>query len=207
MRREAVAGWLIGLFAAWQLVFPVLANLLEFVPVRPPDDEPLERTQRYGRFTSDDTLQSVVEHLGVGVGWYAQITGQEQGWDMFTPGFPPHTVVPLAELTLPDGTNRRVFSRFDPLAFRQPWLRPPFVFGREFNVEANLFMPFWHFDPRGKSDLSGVVTENRELLARWLDWQRRRCGATDARLVLRFLPQHGGEPVELPVPHPPADGP
>ena len=212
---RAVAGWCVGLFAVWQLVFPVLANVLEFVPIRPTAGDrnpPLESTQRWGRFTANDTAQSSAEGVGYGVAWYAQLTGQEHGWDMFTPGFPRYTVVPFAELDAPDGRTTRVYSRFDPVAFPQPLLRPPFVHDREFNYEANLFMIAWHFDPklpadrRDQPDLPKKVRENEELLTRWLAWQRRRFGdATEVRLMLRYLPvaKPGqrpitGEIIELP---------
>lgn len=206
-RLRALAGWGLGLFAVWQLVFPVLANLLEFVPLRPTagdQNPPLESTQRWGRFISNDRLQSGAESLGYGLAWYAQLTGQEHGWDMFTPGFPPYTVVPFAELEFPDGRTLRAESRFDPVAHPQPWLRPPFVHDREFNYEANLFMLAWHFDPKrpadgpDQPDVVRKVRENEQLLLRWLRWQRRRHGdASEVRLMLRYLP----------VPPPGAAGP
>lgn len=192
---RSIVGWLLGLFALWQLIFPVLANVLEFVPIRPSagvQTPPLESTQRWGRFTSNESLQTTLECIGYGVAWYAQITGQEQGWDMFTPGFPAYTVVPFAELDLPEGQTVRVDSRFDPCKFRQPWIRPPFVYDREFNYEANLFMIAWHWDPErpptGK-DLPQKVRDNEELLMRWLRWHsQRRSDAIEIRLMLRYLP-------------------
>ena len=212
---RTAAGWLVGLFAVWQLVFPVLANVLEFVPIRPTagdQNPPPESTQRWGRFTSNDTLQSSVEGVGYGVSWYAQLNGQEHGWDMFTPGFPPYTVVPFAELDTADGRTVRVHSRFDPVEYRQPRMRLPFRHNREFNCEANLFMLAWHFDPKlpadhpRQPDLPKKVRENEELLTRWLKYQQRRHGdATEVRLVLRYLPMakpgaagDAGEPAEVP---------
>ena len=204
---RTAAGWLVGLFAVWQLVFPVLANLLEFVPLRPTAGDlhpPLESTQRWGRFTANDTVQAAVEAVAFRVVWYAQLTGQEHGWDMFTPGFPPSTVVPFAEVDTTDGRTVRAFSRFDPLAFRQPWLRPPLLHDREFNYEANLFMIAWYFDPQqpadrqGQPDLPAKVRANADLLTRWLTWQSRRHGdPTEVRLMLRYL-SPTGEVTELP---------
>ena len=108
---------LVGLFALWQLAFAPLANLWEFIPRRPTEADSypeLSTTQRWGRFTDNERLQYTSEFAGDMLALYAEVTGQDQGWNMFTPDFPPHTVVPVAELHFADGTTARVASRFAP---------------------------------------------------------------------------------------------
>lgn len=197
---------LVGLFALWQVVFPVLANLWEFVPRRetPEDRYPeLSTTQRWGRFTSVTELQWTSEAAGDVFGFWGEVTGLDQGWNMFTPDFPPHTVVPVAELHFPDGTTARVASRFAPADPDRPRVRWPLVHDREFNYEANITMLGWHADEdtvRAKADVWSKFPErvraNNELFSHWLGWKTRAYlkanpGApapVEVVMVFRYIP-------------------
>jgi hypothetical protein len=209
--------WLVGLFAVWQLAFPLLANLMEFVPLRPTaydTDPPIETTQRWGRFTDVEPVQRAGEALGYTIAAWGEATGQEQGWNMFTPAFPPYTVVPVAEYHFPDGTTDRLASRFDPPDPAHPRSRFPMVYDREFNYEANVFMLAWHCHPETLREqpeawarLPERVRENESLVTRWLGWKTRRYAAahpekpapTEVVLVLRYIPT----PLPDGRPHPP----
>jgi hypothetical protein len=179
-------------------------NVIEFVPVRPTRfdvDPPLETTQKWGRFTEVGPVQWSADFLRrVLVAW-AELTGQDQGWNMFTPEFPPYTVVMIAELHFPDGTTDRVASRFYPPA--RPGVRPPMVFDREFNYEANIFMLGWDTYPESREERADVwgnlptkVRDNDDLIQRWLVWKAKQYAAAhpekpkpaEVVLVLRFIP-------------------
>src|SRR5437763_2488234 len=102
--RPGVLPRLVGLFAVWQLVFIPLMNVIEFVPVRPTRydvDPPIESTQKWGRFTAVEPVQSTADSLRRVLVVWAELTGQDQGWNMFTPEFPPYTVAMIAELHFP----------------------------------------------------------------------------------------------------------
>src|SRR5262245_26512301 len=89
--KPGVVPWLVGLFALWQLVFPILTNLMEFVPLRPTKydlNPPFETTQKWGRFTDFEPLQITGEVVGRIVTAWGEFSGQDQGWNMFTPAFP-----------------------------------------------------------------------------------------------------------------------
>jgi hypothetical protein len=169
--------WLVGALALWQIVFPVLANAWEFVPRRPTpaDSYPeLSSTQRWGRFTALDGVQYASEVAGDVFTFWGEVTGQEQGWNMFTPDFPPYTVVPIAELHFANGTTARVPSRFAPGDPEHPGMRWPLVHDREFNYEANITMIGWNGEkPEVGARLPDRVRDNNELLAHWLAWKVR----------------------------------
>ena len=181
--KAGILPWLVGAFALWQVVFPVLANLWEFIPRRPtPADHypELSTTQRWGRFTNVEGIQRASEIPGDAFTFWGEVTGQEQGWNMFTPDFPPHTVVPIAELHFAGGTTARVPSRFAPDDPDRPGMRWPLVHDREFNYEANITMLGWHADeatvakkPEVWSKLPDRVRDNHELISHWLAWKMR----------------------------------
>lgn len=204
--RSGPLPWLVGLVALWQLAFAPLANLWEFVPRRPtPADHypELSTTQRWGRFTDAESLQRASEIAGDALAFYGEASGQEQGWNMFTPDFPPHTVVPVAELHFADGTTARVASRFDPPDVAHPRPRWPLVHDREFNFEANITMLGWHAEPDAVAarpevwrKLPDRVRDNHELIAHWLKWKTHvyRAVHPDAPepvavvLIFRYIP-------------------
>lgn len=204
--RSGPLAWLVGAFALWQIAFPVLANLWEFVPRRPtPADDYPERstTQRWGRFTDRDALQSASETAGDALAWHGELTGLEQGWNMFTPDFPPHTVVPIAEIHFANGDTARVESRFSPADPDRPGMRWPLIHDREFNYEANITMLGWHADeavvaarPEVWSKLPDRVRDSHELITRWLRWKLNTHRAANPAsgevaevvMVFRYIP-------------------
>jgi hypothetical protein len=175
--RHGRLAWLVGAFALWQIVFPVLANGWEFIPRRPApaDSYPeLSSTQRWGRFTGWDGVQYASEVAGDAFTFWGEVSGLEQGWNMFTPDFPPYTVVPIAELHFADGSSARVASRFAPADPEHPGMRWPLVHDREFNYEANITMIGWFGEkPEVGARLPERVRDNNELLIRWLAWKTR----------------------------------
>jgi hypothetical protein len=213
--RPGIVPWLVGGFALWQLVVIPLVNLFEFVPLRPTrfdTDPPIETAQRWGRFTESERLQQAAEGVGYFLAAWAEATGQDQGWIMFTPGFPPHTVVLAAEFRFPDGTTDRSCSRFYPADLANPRPRWPVIDDREFNFEANIFMLAWDCDPRSLAErpeewkkLPERVRENEHLVTAWLRWQSNRYRAahpekpepTEVVLLLHYIP--------TPLPGEPAD--
>jgi hypothetical protein len=202
--RPGVLPWLVGAFALWQLAFFPLANLSEFVPQRPgPHDvnPPIESSQRWGRFTDREPVQAAAEVAGHVLASWAELTGQDQGWVMFTPGFPPYTVTLAAEFHFPDGTTDRIESRFEPGPAGR--FRFPVVHDRAFNHEANIFMLAWHGHPRSFAEQPEVwrqlperVRENDALVTRWLAWRAKQYAAahpdrptpTAVVAVLRYRP-------------------
>lgn len=215
--KPGVLAWLVGAVAVWSVAFPVLANLWEFVPRRPtPADHypELSTTQRWGRFTDSDTAQRASEVAGDVLAFYGEVTGLEQGWNMFTPDFPPHTVVPVAELHFANSRTARVESRFAPRDPDRPGMRWPLVHDREFNYEANITMLGWHATeealaarPEVWSRWPDRVRENHELVSHWLKWKSNahRAANPDAPeplavvLIFRYIPTR--------LPHEPRDAP
>ena len=177
---------------------------------------PIESAQRWGRFTSADWLQESAEEIGYGLAVWGEATGQDQGWNMFTPGFPPHTVVLAAEFRFPDGSVDRSYSRFNPGDPARPIPRWPIIDDREFNFEANIFMLAWECDPQSIDaqperwrQLPERVRENEHLVAAWLRWQLKRYRESHPEkpepevvtLVLRYIPTPlPGEPRRLDAP-------
>jgi hypothetical protein len=137
--RRALAV-LVGLFATWQLVFIPAANLIVFVPRRA--SAPLEPAsheyQVRGTFTSFEPLQRTVDRAGDAVEFWAEASGQVQGWSLFAPGPPPYSVIPAAEFQFADGTSDTALSPFEPADKLNPPLRAPLFDNRAFNTEASL---------------------------------------------------------------------
>ncbi|MBP3957507.1 hypothetical protein J8F10_19850 [Gemmata sp. G18] len=215
--KPGIVPWLIGLFALWQIAFPPLANLFEFIPRRSTlaDEYPeLSATQRWGRFTNNDAVQSASERAGDVFALWGEVSGQEQGWNMFTPDFPPHTVVPIAELRFADRPNVRVESRFSPPDPDHPRPRWPLIHDREFNYEANITMLGWHADPETVAARPEVwkrlpdrVRDNQSLICHWLAWKMRSYQTanpgtptpTEVVMIFRYIP--------TPLPHAPPGAP
>lgn len=213
--RPGILSWLIGLFVLGQLAVIPLINLFEFIPLRPTRydiNPPVETAQRWGRFTHIDWLQESGETIGYFLAAWAEATGQDQGWIMFTPGFPPYTVVLAAEFRFPDGSSDRVDSRFNPTDLAHPGPRWPVINDREFNFEANIFMLAWDCDPQSLAEKPEVwralperVRENEPLIRAWLRWQLLRYRRANPEkpepvevvLMLRSIPTPPpGEPAD-----------
>src|SRR5437764_15333300 len=114
-RRALAVG--VGLFALWQLVFLPAANLIDFIPRRPGphDTDPvMDAYQERGTFTTVEPLQRSVEVAGDVLDFWSEATGQDQGWSLFAPGSPPHSLFQSVELRFADGEVVEVRSRFEP---------------------------------------------------------------------------------------------
>jgi hypothetical protein len=139
---------LLGIFVAWQLVYLPAANLFQFVPLRVRADSgdiPLN-LQRVGRFTDDDGLQSFADAAGAGLTRYAEISGQIQGWRLFTPELPPYSVVLVTRLEYGVGRTVDMVSPYGP-ADDPPFVRLPRSDLRPFYFEANVGLGPWAVTP------------------------------------------------------------
>jgi hypothetical protein len=146
--RRALAV-VVGLFAAWQLVFIPAANFIDLVPRRvgPPLEPIADSHQQRGTFTTNEPLQRTADVAGDVLDFWSQVTGQEQGWSLFAPGMPPYSVVPAVELRFADGSSDTLLSPFEPADKLNPRLRPTLIDNRPFNVEAQLMYPVWFAPP------------------------------------------------------------
>jgi len=114
----------VGLFVLWQLIFLLAANLIDSIPRRPGphDNNPsLDPFQQWGRFTDNEPLQRSAEVVGDVLDFWSEVSGQEQGWRLFVPGNPPHTLFPRSSCD--SRTGRR--SRSDRVSSRPTWRTPP----------------------------------------------------------------------------------
>ncbi len=206
--RRALAV-VVGLFASWQLVFLPAANLIDFVPRRlgPPLEPIRDGYQEPGTFTSVEPLQRTAEVTGDVLDFWSEFSGQEQGWSLFAPGFPPYTVTPAAEFVFADGTSDTALSPHEPLDKRNPRMRPPLLNNRVFNIEAQLIYPVWFAPPEA---VESAPDQYRRLPNTARTWR----GVMRAWLALRlkeYRAAHpdGPEPVAvilkhrfIPTPHP-----
>ena len=151
----------VGLFAAWQLVYIPAANLIDFVPRRvgPPLEPITDPYQQRGTFTAVEPLQRTVDVTGNVLDFWSEVTGQEQGWSLFAPGMPPYSVVPAVEFRFADGTSDTALSPYEPADKLNPRLRPAMVDNRPFNVEAQLTYPVWLAPPEEVARLSASPEE------------------------------------------------
>jgi hypothetical protein len=213
--RPGVLPWLVGLFALWQLVFIPLANAWHFVPQRPdPNDlnPDMDTNQTRGSFTTAEPLQQSAEAVGDVLAFWAEVSGERQGWSMFTPGFPPHTLVPVVELRFPDGSTDRIRSRFEPIDPDRAGVRPPLLFDRPFNFEVQLTVAAWYADEtslRDRPDYWSALPErirpHERRVRQWLAWHVKNYRAAhpdtpdpvEVTLITRFistpLPSERGE--------------
>lgn len=204
--RPGVLPWLVGLFALWQLVFIPLANAFHFVPLRPrPSDlnPDMDKNQTRGSFTTIEPLQRGVEVVGDVLAFWSEVSGEQQGWSMFTPGFPPHTLVPVIELRFADGSTDRIRSRFEPADPQHAGIRAPMVYDRPFHFEVNLTIAAWYCDAASRRDrpeywsaLPERIRPHERRITQWLAWQVKnyrealpeKAEPVEVVLITRFIP-------------------
>ncbi len=155
----------VGLFAAWQLVYIPAANLIDFVPRRVgPPLEPLSDTyQRRGSFTTSEPFQCAADAAGDVLDFWSEVSGQEQGWSLFSPGMPPYSVIPAVEFRFADGTSDTRLSPFEPADKLNPRLRPTMIDNRPFNIESLLMCPVWFAPPEEVARLYAPEEEVAQL--------------------------------------------
>jgi hypothetical protein len=139
-QKCCVAKWkaaLLGGFVCWQLFYLFATNALQFVPIRVPADpgDALLNLQSVGRFTTDDRLQTLADAAGAGLARYSEVSGQIQFWKLFTPEFPPHTIVLVTRAEFRDGRVADVVSDYAPPE-EVPAVRVPRRDVRPFQFEA-----------------------------------------------------------------------
>jgi hypothetical protein len=209
--RRALAA-LLGLFAAWQLVYLPAANLIDFVPrrVAGPDPEPMkDGYQKRGTFTAVEPLQRAADYTGDALDFWGELSGQEQGWSLFAPGVPTHTLFAATEFRFADGTSDTVLSQFEPADKANPPYRPP-LYDRPFNFEAQFTYLAWFASPEAVEkhpdafrELPESMRVWRPQIRAWLAWQLKQYRAahpergtpTEVILKHRFIPTpNPGEP-------------
>lgn len=172
---------LVGLFAAWQLVYLPAANLVSFVPRRP-SGPPLEPVgsgyQTKGTFTAFEPLQRTAERAGGALDLWSEASGQEQGWALFAPGTPPYSAFVAVEFRWADGTSDTVLSQYEPHDHANPPARPPLLHNRRFNYEMQFVYPVWYASPEFVAerpelwaDLPDFVRAWRAEIRAWLGWR------------------------------------
>ncbi len=146
--RRALAA-LVGLFAAWQLVFIPAANVIDFVPRRvgPPLEPVGDYYQQRGTFTDVEPLQATADGIGAALDFWAEASGQDQGWSLFTPGVPPYSVIPAVEFRFAGGMTDTVLSRFERADKTDPPFRTILLNNRLFNTESQLMFLVWYAPP------------------------------------------------------------
>ncbi|MDB5305969.1 MAG: hypothetical protein JWO38_171 [Gemmataceae bacterium] len=211
-RRVLAVG--VGIFALWEIVFLPAANLIDFVPRRsdPHDTGPsLDPYQKRGAFTTAEPLQRAAEVAGDVLDFWSEATGQEQGWSLFSPGCPPHSLFQAVELRFPDGGVVEIRSRFEPTDRLNPSPRMPLVHDRVFNFEALLTTPggfcstesLKEYPEMWSRELPPTVRDHYRPLLAWLRWHVReyrktnpdRGGPAEVILKYRYIPTRlPGEP-------------
>ncbi|MBY0460261.1 MAG: hypothetical protein K2V38_23340, partial [Gemmataceae bacterium] len=174
-------GALVGLFAAWQLVYLPVANLIVFVPMRPtsaPVEPIVNPYQAKGTFTNSEPLQRTAEGAGRVVELWSEFSGQEQGWSLFAPGTPPYSVFTAVEFAWADGTTETLLSQYEPRDYLNPPARAPLVHNRHYNFEVQFVYPVWYAGPEAVAehpehwaDLPDVVRSLQSELRAWLGWR------------------------------------
>jgi hypothetical protein len=159
--RPSVAAVCVGLFALWQLAYLPLANLIDFVPRRAIEPQPEvfgDPCQDRGTFTRVEPLQRAAERAGDVLDCWAELSGQEQGWGMFTPGPPPYSCFVAVEFRFADGTRDTLLSRYEPDHLR-PGFRTPLIHDRAFNFEMRFTFDAWYLP-------NDQIAEHPDLYAR-----------------------------------------
>ena len=173
----------VGLFALWQMAFLVGDNAIDFIPRRPAptDINPSMRFyQEYGAFTSVEPLQRGVEKVGDVLDFWSEITGQQQGWSLFAPGFPPHTIFPAVEFHFPDGTSETLRSPYEPPDLNALGVRAPLVHTRMYNIEIQFAVNGWVCTEESLRDrpevwkaMPNTVRDGHAATLAWLKWRTR----------------------------------
>ncbi len=156
---------LLGLFVCWQLFYLPAANLIHFVPLRvpaEPGDTPLN-LQSVGRFTANNPLQSLADTVGAGLARYSELSGQIQFWRLFSPEFPPRTIVLVTRARMPDGREVEIASPYSP-SDSLVSIRFPRLDVRPFQFEASAGLGPWAVTP---SRVAQEPEAARQLTVEW----------------------------------------
>jgi len=195
----------LGLFIVWQLVFLVLANLLEFIP---------HRARRLDEFTGYRerpaelvNAKPAVHVLAAVADCWAQLTGQYQMWWLFAPNFPPQATFPVVELRWDDpaagSAPVRLLSSLEP-ANTASYFRPPTSADRLLHYEMNLCLGLMYWDEptdpaeveMWKKLLGDIVRCQWKSIRAYLRWRTNEYLADhpdlpppdEARLLVRIYP-------------------
>lgn len=99
-RRPTPAQVILGLFILWQLFFIPAANLFEFVPHRPAQNDELTELPELASGTQCPS--KVLGTVASALDRWAECTGQYQVWWLFAPHFPSQVAFPAVELRWDD---------------------------------------------------------------------------------------------------------
>jgi hypothetical protein len=148
--KPTVGQVLLGLFVLWQLAFLAVANVVEFVPHRPPGrDELIDFPEP---LAGSERPPGVAHALATVTDRWAELTGQYQVWWLFAPGFPPQAAFPAVELRWAGRTEPvRLLSPSEP-ADPHAYFRPPGSADRAFHYEVRLGLVLLHWDEATAGD-------------------------------------------------------
>ena len=182
-----------GLFALWQMAFLVAANVIDFVPrgTPQPDGPALDPIQAFGTYTTFQPLQKLTDAVGDTLDAYSELTGQEQTWPLFAPGFPPHSTFSAVELRYADGRRVELLSEFEPADYNRAPIRMPFFKVRRYNLEYQFIPAFLQhtegitLDPGADGDFVRDQTLNyfrhaQPVLLRWMQWRTAEYGRANS---------------------------
>lgn len=195
-KREGWKPAVLGLFVCWQLFYLPAMNLVQFLPLRVPSesgDAPLT-LQSVGRFTTDNRLQTLADAVGAGLTRYSELSGQFQFWKLFTPGFPPQTIVLVTRAEWADGRSVEIVSPLAPAA-ETPAVRLPRRDVRPFQFEACVGLGPWTAVPSDSSDPEAT----RHFTVGWSGLRARSVRVVMHDHWSRYSAEHPGtpEPVRL----------
>ena len=185
----------IGLFALWQIVFLIAANVIDLVPRRI-EGTPVDPLQEVGTFTTIEPLQKTVDVVGDVLDAYAEFTGQEQTWPLFAPGFPPHSTFGAIEVQFADGYRTTILSDYEPADYNHAPYRLPLFQVRRYNLEYQFVPAVMQHTPEALESVPQLIRDvtfrayrqKQTNLKHWLKW---RVGQYQ-----KAHPEHGA-PVEI----------
>lgn len=210
--RTRLASYLLGAFVCAQLVYLVLANLIQPLPRRMPPvpDEILGRIQREGRSTNNEPAQTALDSVGAVCDRYGEVTAQGQNWSLFAPAFGEAGTFLTLRATTPGGPVE-LRSRFEP-ADPDHYVRFNLVNYRVFYREMSYAIVYWHWKPDSFATLGpdwrDAVREHvaafRHTLPAYVRWRLGRelpgVAVSEVTVAVRvFPPPKPGEERPAPV--------
>lgn len=180
-RATRVKSYLLGGFFLFQLVYLPTANFVQYVPRElPKQEEEIAYTwQEDGK--PPPVVGRPIAWIGQACEFWADVTGQHQGWGMFAPVFPRNGVFPVVimEFDGAGGVAETIvrYSRFEP-SDPQAYYRPPSTWHRFFNFEVKMSLPYAFYplgDVERKEEADDAVilfaSRLRRSMRAYLSWQ------------------------------------
>jgi hypothetical protein len=204
-RRPKAGQVVLGLFVCWQLFYLPASNYLGMLPHGAPEEGELSDSRCIsGPEGGGGPIQHAVDFAAEVTTAWAQLSGQQQAWWLFAPGFPGQATFPEVELRWDNpasGTKGSKWTTYPPVRLQstiepvdpQNYVHLPGSFDRLFHYEVRLGLVYLNWDQQSFHEQPEPW---RQLLA---DRVRRQWRSMRAYLnwrVLQFSQEHG----ELPLP-------